>query len=259
MTEVAMSEVTVTEAGAVRTVTLDRPAKRNALTVGMLDALMAAFEREPAADERVTVVRATGTVFCSGLDLSERPEGGGAPAGESPIHRVLEAIRMYPLPVVAVVQGDAIAGGNELALNCDLVVASTRATFGMSLAQIGLAPTWFLAERLAEAVGPAMAREMLLLGDTIPAARLAEIGVIARVAAPHELDSVATRVIDRLAANAPLSLRAIKATLVRLGEYRGGVKHDDTDGLADAARRSDDAKEGITARLERRTARFSGR
>jgi enoyl-CoA hydratase/carnithine racemase len=253
------SDVTVTEAGAVRTVTLDRPAKRNALTVGMLDALTSAFEREPAADERVTVLRSTGTVFCSGLDLSERPEGGGAPAGESPIHRVLDAIRMYPLPVVAVVQGDAIAGGNELALNCDLVVASTRATFGMSLAQIGLAPTWFLAERLTEAVGPAMAREMLLLGDTVPAARLAEIGVIARVAPPHELDGVATRVIDRLAANAPLSLRAIKATLARLGEYRGGVQHDDTDGLADGARRSDDAKEGITARLERRTARFSGR
>lgn len=256
----AVDEIRVEPAGAIRTVVLDRAAKRNALTVPMLEALTTAFRSDPPDEERVTVLRAEGPVFCSGLDLSERQrgEGAGAPAGESPIHAVLEAIRAYPLPVVAVVQGDAIAGGNELALNCDLVVASTKAMFGMSLAQIGLAPTWFLAERLVEAAGLGLAREMLLLGDTVPATRLAELGVIARAVPPHDLDSVAARITNRLAANAPLSLRAIKATLVRLGQFRDGMVHDHVDELADVARSSNDAREGIAARMERRAPRFTG-
>lgn len=253
-----MEDIRVDEGGAVRTVVLSRPAKRNALTRPMLTALTEAFRREPPPEERVTVLRAEGPVFCAGLDLAERQEAG-APDGESPIHAVLDAIRAHPLPVVAVVQGDAIAGGNELALNCDLVVASTRANFGMSLAQIGLAPTWFLAERLVEAAGLGLAREMLLLGDTVPAPRLADLGVIARAVPHHELDDVADRIAGRLAANAPLSLRAIKATLVRLGQFRDHMAHDHVDALADAARRSDDAREGIAARMARRPPRFTGR
>ena len=252
-------DVRLDVAGAVRTIVLDRPKKRNALTSDMLRAMTEALPTEPPDDERVAVLRSEGSVFSSGLDLSERQEGSAAPAGESPIHAVLDAIRSYPLPVVAVVQGDAIAGGNELALNCDLVVASTRATFGMSLAQIGLAPTWFLTERLVEAAGLGLAREMLLLGDTVPATRLAELGVIARAVAPHELDAVAGRMVDRLAANAPLSLRAIKSTLVRIGQFRDHVEHADVDALADAARRSHDARDGVSARLERRSPLFTGR
>ena len=78
----------------------------------------------------------------------------------------------YPLPVVAIVHGHAIAGGNELALHCDFVVASSAANFGMSLAQIGLAPTWFLAKKLMEVAGPVATREILLLGDPLPATRM---------------------------------------------------------------------------------------
>jgi len=245
--------------GGVRTVVLNRPAKRNALTLSMLEALASAFEEEPGAQDRATLLTAAGPTFCSGLDLTERGRDGGAPAGESPIHRVLQAIRAYPLPVVAVVQGDAIAGGNELALNCDLVIAATRASFGMSLAQIGLAPTWFLAARLYEAAGPALTREMLLLGETVPAGRLEELGVIARAVPAHELEAVAARIAARLAANAPLSLRAIKATLTRLGDARDPLPHEDIDALVAAAGASADAREGIGARLERRAPRFSGR
>ena len=170
-----MERVLIESNGPVRTVTLDRPEKRNAMDAPMLDELAAAFAGAPAAEERVTVIRANGPVFCAGLDLKERGEGGPM-RGASPIERVLHAIEHYPLPVVAVVQGDAIAGGNELALHCDLVVASTAARFGMSLAQIGLAPTWFLAKKLLEVGGPVAAREILLLGDPIPAERMHALG-----------------------------------------------------------------------------------
>jgi enoyl-CoA hydratase/carnithine racemase len=109
--------------GAVRNVLLNRPEKRNALDGEMIAELKAAFTRAPGPDERLAVIRAAGPVFCAGLDMRERSE---RPMGASPIEAMLHAIETYPLPVVAVVQGDAIAGGNELALHCDLVVASTR-------------------------------------------------------------------------------------------------------------------------------------
>ena len=252
-----MSKVLVETSGAVRTVTLNRAEKRNALDPEMLTLLAGAFRVSPPAEERVTVIRSTGTVFCAGLDLRERLGTLDQP-GASSIEDVLHAIEMYPLPVVAVVQGDAIAGGNELALHCDLVVASTAARFGMSLAQVGLAPTWFLAKKLLEVAGPVASREILLLGDPLPAERMHALGIISRVADPGALEAAATAVIDRLVANAPLSLRAMRALLVREMAFRDGIAHADVDELVEAARRSADSREGITARLEKRAPRFTG-
>ena len=252
------ADVLVEVEGPVRTVTLNRPAKRNALTQEMLDLATAAFAGEPGAAERVAVIRSTGPVFCAGLDLRQRLEGG-TPSNESPVEVLFAAVEAWPLPVVAVVQGDAIAGGNELALHSDVVVASTRASFGMSLAQIGLAPTWFLAKKLLDVAGPVVTREILLLGDPVPAVRLHELGVIARAVPPHRLDAEADAVVARLAANAPLSLRAIKALVNREMMFRDAIEHGDVDELVAAARRSDDARVGIAARLDGSTAAFQGR
>lgn len=243
--------------GPVRTITLNRPEKRNALDGEMLDELAAAFGRLPEPLERVAVLRANGPVFCAGLDLRERL-GEGARGSASPIEHVLHLVENYALPVVAVVQGDAIAGGNELALHCDFVVAAATASFGMSLAQIGLAPSWFLAKKLLEVAGPVATRRILLLGDPVHAARMAELGIIDTVAPPEHLEGAARTIIDRLAANAPLSLRAMKALLVREMAYRGGIEHADIDALVERARTSDDSREGIAARLEKRTPRFRG-
>jgi len=251
-----MAKVDVAAHGAVREVVLARADKRNALDAEMLSLLEAAFKATPREAERVTVIRAEGPVFCSGLDLKER---GGGRVGSSAIEAMLHAIELYPLPVVAVVQGDAIAGGNELALHCDFVVASEAARFGMSLAKIGLAPSWFLAKKLLEVAGPVGAREMLLLGDPLPARRMAELGLIHRAVPPADLAATAQAVIQRLAANAPLSLRAMKALLVRAMAFRDGIGHADIDALVAAASASADAREGIAAMLERRTPSFEGR
>ncbi len=253
-----MGVLTIADDGAVRTVTLDRPEKRNALNAEMLRGLEAAFSGTPAPQARVVALRAAGPVFCAGIDLRERLDEG-APGNESSIETTLHAIETYPLPVVAVVQGPAIAGGNELALHCDIVVASTRATFGMSLAQIGLAPSWFLAKKLIEVGGPVLAKEMLLLGDPIPAQRMYDLGLIARVAEPDDFAATADAVIDRLAANAPLSLRAMKGLLTRQMAFRDDIPHDDVDRLVAATRGSHDAREGMAARLEKRRAEFTGR
>src|SRR5438128_1229437 len=106
-----MATIRIEQSGPVRTVVLTRADKRNALNLEMLDALLQAFRNPPGQADRLAVIRAEGPVFCSGIDLRERLEKPANP-GESPIEVVLHAIETYPLPVVAVVQGDAIAGGN---------------------------------------------------------------------------------------------------------------------------------------------------
>lgn len=252
-----MALIEIESADGVRTVTLNRPEKRNALNPAMLRELHEAFRQDPAPSERVVVIRAEGSVFCAGLDLRERAWTLSEP-GDSPIEAVLHSIELYPLPTVAVVQGDAIAGGNELALHCDFVVASAEARFGMSLAQIGLAPTWFLAKKLLEVAGPVASREILLLGDPLPAERMHALGIISRIATPAELQTTADAIIQRLAANAPLSLKAMKALLVREMAFRDGIAHEDVDRLVDEARGSQDAQEGIAARLDHRNPEFHG-
>ena len=211
-----------------------------------------------AADDRVVVIRGKGDVFCAGLDMAERRGtiGSGSASG---IELMLRAVELCPLPVVAIVHGDAIAGGNELALHCDIVVASQKARFGMSLAQVGLAPNWFLAKKLMEVLGPVTTREMLLLGDPLPATKLHALGLIARCVPADQLEAEASKVVDRLAANAPLSLKAMKALTVKQLEFRDGIEHADVDALVQAAMKSRDAQEGMKARLEKRTAKFAGK
>lgn len=247
-----MSKVIVESVGPVRTVTLNRPEKRNALDAETVEGLHAAFSAPPTPQERVIVVRGAGPGFCAGLDLSV-----GLKA-ESGIGQMLRQIELSPLPAVAVVHGDAIAGGCQLALHCDLVVASSTARFGMSIAQIGIALSWFLVKKIQETAGPVAAREILLLGDPLSAKRMHEMGLIARVAEPADLETAAKAVIDRLAANAPLALRAIKATLVRQMDTVDLLTHQDIDALAQVANASEDVKEGMTARLAKRPAKFKG-
>ncbi len=240
--------------GAVRTVTLTRPEKSNALDADMLRELEEVFNPDPGPGpaERVAVIRSEGRVFCSGLDLR------GSLGRDMDVEKLFHRVETWPLPVVAVVQGAAIAGGCELALHSDLVVASAEARFGMSLAQVGLAPSWFLTKKLLEVAGPVLTREILLLGDPMPATRMAELGLIARCVAPEQVDATAATFIDRLVRNAPLSLKAMKATINREMTFRDQLEHADTDALVRSAMKSQDAKEGVRARMERRNADFAG-
>lgn len=242
--------------GPVRTVLLNRPEKRNALDGDMMEELKAVFATPPATSERVAVIRGAGPAFCAGLDMKWRAKN---PQGESGIEHMLHAVETYPLPVVAVVHGDAIAGGNELALHCDLIVASTAARFGMSLAQVGLAPSWFLTKKLIEVAGPAMTRQILLLGDPMSAHRFHDLGFVSHIAEPEALESAAAKVIQRLADNAPLSLKAMKAVINREMRFRDAIAHEDIDLIVDTARTSQDAQEGMRARLEKRKPTFQGR
>jgi enoyl-CoA hydratase/carnithine racemase len=242
--------------GAVRHVRMNRPEKRNALNPEMIELLHAAFDVEPQAGERLALVEAAGPVFCAGIDLKERD---GSAEGIKPFERALHAMETYPLPIVGVVQGDAIAGGNEVALHCDLVVASTAAKFGMSPAQIGLAPSWFLCKKLMEIAGPVASKRILLLGDPQPAQTFFDMGLISHIAEPGKLQETADAIADRLSRNAPMSLKAIKAVLTRQLTYRDHIEHADLDKQLGIVRESEDAKEGIKALFEKRSPQFQER
>ena len=249
-----MSLIEIQQQGPVRTVILNRPEKRNAMNSDMLHCLHDAFRVEPDAHERVTIIRSRGPVFCAGRDLRESTTG--VPLVD--VEPIFHAVEAYPLPVIAVVQGAAIAGGCELALHCDFVVASEVARFGMSLAQIGRAPSWFLAKKILEVAGPVGAREVLLLGDPLSAVHMHQLGMIARVAPPEELEQVTQALVDRLVANAPLSLRATKAVLVREMAFRDHIAHDDLDAFVRSVASSHDAMEGMKARIDKRAPNFIG-
>ena len=250
-----MSVVSVEVEGAVRRIRLTRPEKRNALNPAMISGLLDAFLEPPQDHERAALLEADGTVFCAGLDLRERDNSA---EGVKPFERMLHALETYPLPVVAAVQGDAIAGGNELALHCDLVIASTAARFGMSVAQLGLAPSWFLCKKLQEVAGPVATRRILMLGDPLPAQEVFDLGIISHIAEPDQFQGEVDRITTRLAANGPLALRAIKAVLVRQMTFRDTIDHDDLDEMLGKVRTSADAREGIAAFLERRKPDFRG-
>ena len=192
-----------TREGAVRVITLARAEKRNALSMAMFEVLIGAFEQEPPPAQRLTLLRAEGPVFCAGVDLGQRAERAVA-EGESPLERLCAAITGHQLPVVAAVQGAAIGGGLMIALHCDFVVAVDEAKVGNSAVQLGLAPPWPITRRVADAAGPALARELLIGGDLVPAERLAAAHVIAAAVPAAEFDAEVERIVERLALNAPL-------------------------------------------------------
>ncbi len=252
-----MSLIEIDIDGPVRTITLNRPDKHNALSADMMEDLKSVFERDPPTDERVAVLRGAGRSFCSGLELSSTDGVSNREAQR--IEHMFDAVQRYPLPVVALVHGRAIAGGCELALHCDFIVAEKDAAFVMPLAQIGVSTTWFLTKKIVETAGAHIGREFLLLGEPLPAERLHQLGIVARIADPGELDEVGRPLIDRLAANAPLSLRSMKRLLVAMNDHMMAADYGDLDRTALATYESADSKEGIAARLAKRSPSFKGR
>jgi enoyl-CoA hydratase/carnithine racemase len=256
-----MSDVLVARDGLVTTITLNRAEKRNALTTDMIARLHGELERVAAdGDVRVLVLRAAGAVFCAGLDLRELAEQRAAGAAEThTLEEALHLLEALPQPTIAVVQGDAVAGGCELALHCDLRVAGDAARFSMPLARIGLAVPVRLVWKLVETIGQAATRELLFTGEAVGAATAMELGLVNRVVPAAELDGAATTLAQQIARNAPLSLRVMKASAQRLAEQRRSIARDDLEELSRQVRASADLQEGLVAQRERRAPVFRGR
>jgi enoyl-CoA hydratase/carnithine racemase len=146
-----------------------------------------------------------------------------------------------------------------MTLHCDLIVAAEGARLGMPLSQLGIAPPWILTSRTIDRAGPALGRELVLLGYPISAEKLAQHNVVNSVVPRERFDAEVERFVDRLVRNAPLSLRAVKAALASIGAAGAGIAREHEDALVRAALDSKDAVEGMQARLERREPAFEGR
>jgi enoyl-CoA hydratase/carnithine racemase len=256
----AMSDEILTGiADGIATVTLNRPAQRNAMNGAMLTGLRAAFDDlESRSDVRVVIVRGAGPAFCAGMDLKEMEARGGARDPEGDVVAVLQRVERSRHPTIAVVHGDAIAGGCELALHCDLRVMADTARIGMPLARLGLIVPFPLGQKLVEVVGAAHARHLLFTGRPIDGRRAYEIGMVHQVVAVAEVETAAAALARTIADNAPLSLAGMKQVVLRAVGARPSVAHDDLDAAALRARGSADASEGRRAMLEKRKPRFRG-
>jgi enoyl-CoA hydratase/carnithine racemase len=177
---------------------------------------------------------------------------------ESGVIDVLRRIETSRHPTIAMVQGDAFAGGCELALHCDLRVVADHARFAMPLARIGLIVPFVLGQKLLEIAGPAFTRQMLLTGQPVTARRAWEVGMVHELVPAAQLEATTYALARTIAANAPLSLAGMKATIERAIGMRASIEHEDLDAQVTRARKSADAREGVRAMLEKRPPAFRG-
>jgi enoyl-CoA hydratase len=241
--------------GHVATITLNRPDRLNAIDGAVLRELVAAMEAVDADPEaRVAILRGAGRAFCAGADLSaiaggrgEELGGDGSFAGFSSMERAT--------PVIAAVHGYALAGGLELALACDVVVAAEGTQFGLPEVTRGLVAVAGGVLRLPRMVPEKRALELILTGRRFDAAEAYELGLLTRVVASEDLGGAARELADAIAANAPLAVRE------SLALARATIPQEDWARSAAAwstVLATDDAQEGARAFAEKRAPRWSG-
>src|SRR5579862_5390946 len=265
--------ITVEKIGAVARLTLNRPERANALNAAMLGEIGAALDEiERDAGLRALIVTGAGAAFSSGFDLKEQMERrpSGVEAWRPLLRKDFDTIMRFwhfPLPTIATVRGPCLAGACELALACDITIASEDAFFGEPELKFGAG---IVAMILPWVVGPKIAKEIILLGeDRIPAVRARDIGMINRVVASSALDDVGLALAQHIAAVDPQLVRQTKRAINRSFEARNmlealeealaldlaieGAGSPDKIQFMEIARR-----EGLKAALAWRDARFPG-
>jgi enoyl-CoA hydratase len=251
-------EVLVERRGAVQVITINRPEARNALNGAVAAGIRdAADELDGDADLRVGVLTGASGTFSAGMDLKAFLKG------ETPSFpgRGLCGITQTPprKPLVGAAEGWALAGGFELLLACDLVVAGASARFGVPEVTRSLVAGAGGALLLTQRVPRALALELLLTGDPIGAARAAEIGLVNRVVDDGQALEEAIRLAMRIAANAPLAVLATKQIAHHGGDWSAAERWDEAARLMRPVFTSQDAREGASAFAEKRAPVWQGR
>jgi len=232
------------------TLSLNRPEKRNAVNRAMIEALDGALASvESDKNIRAVIIKGEGRGFCSGLDLRDLEQMG---AGGLTFEKIIRRLQTMPVPTIAAVHGEALTGGLVLALTCDLRIAAEGARLGMTPARIGYLPTYWIFRKFVETVGPANTAEIMYLADPVDSARAREMGLVHKVVADSNLGAAASAWAEKIAGNAPLSVRAMKQMISRVISQAFEVDHKDLDELGNKVRTSQDAKEGVRAFLEKR-------
>ena len=251
--------VRVEISAGVASVVLNRPEQRNAINPDMAAALRAAFDQIEANPEvRVSILSGAGRVFCAGMDLKSFTKGEADAILNGP-HRFAGFVaRERRKPVIAAVHGAALAGGFEIMLACDLVVATQEAIFGLPEVTLGLVAGGGGAIRLAQRIPRVLANELLLTGKTYPAAEMLRWGLINRVVAQDELADAALELASEIARNAPLSVTEGLALSDQLFRGQEAALWQANDSALAALADSLDVREGIAAFFEKRAPNWSG-
>ena len=251
----------------VATLTLNRPERLNALGGSLRDDLHDAITRSAASsDVRVMVITGAGKGFCAGGDvkaMNEAKEG----KRERPLiekvapgrDRTLLAMRDAPQPIIAAINGAAAGAGMNLALGCDLRIASTAAKFSQAFVKRGLHPDWGGTYFLPRVVGMARAAELIFTGDVIDAAEALKLGIVSRVVAPEELLPTVGDLARRIAAGPPMAIRLAKGSLYGNAERDLKSALERETFAQNICFETEDATEGIRAFVEKRAPNFRGR
>ncbi|TMQ21986.1 MAG: enoyl-CoA hydratase [Candidatus Rokuibacteriota bacterium] len=253
----------VERTGPLATITLNRPDARNAIDLTMRQELVAALDEvEADAAARVLILTGSGGHFCAGGDVKtmrqRRQTAAEGRARVQMLNTMVLRLVDFPRPTIAMVDGYAVGAGTNLALCCDLVVASDRAKFGELFNKIGLVPdgggTWLL----SRLVGLARAKELIFTGDVFDAGEAARIGLVNRVVPVGELEKVTRALAEKIASGPPAVLRLAKHMVNRAATSDLAAALDleaYSQGLAIA---SDDHQEGLAAFFDKRPPKFIG-
>ncbi len=256
--------LSVEDRRSVRWLTIERPEKKNAIPLDGWDELTAALRDFASSPSRVLVLRGRGADFCSGAYLDEAASADmpSAAAGAIQMARTGEAaVTLHRLakPTIAAVDGVAVGAGMNLALGCDLVVATDRARFSEIFVRRGLALDFGGSWLLPRLVGMARAKELALTGRFVDAPEALELGMITRVVAPSELEDTVTELADELARGAPLAQHFVKVALSRSLDLTFEQAIELEDQAQAVLLSSEDFAEGVAAFGEQRLPRFNGR
>ncbi|MGH9669322.1 MAG: enoyl-CoA hydratase/isomerase family protein [Terriglobales bacterium] len=255
--------VLLAEAEGIATLTLNRPAKRNAISFELLEDLMSALDAAEKSASQVAILTGAGQAFCAGLDLENLKGLLGKKHEENvkdsaTLARLFRRIYDFPKPTIAAVNGAAIAGGTGIATMCDFTLAVPEAKFGYTEVRIGFVPA-IVSSFLVTQVGHKVARDLLLTGRLFDAAEAHRLGLVNEVVPAETLMPHARALAQTLIENSPSSVRAAKKLInsfiaEQLDEQIAAAIEDNA-----RIRTTDDFREGITAFLEKRKPKWTGK
>jgi methylglutaconyl-CoA hydratase len=249
--------------GTLALITLNRPEKRNAISATMIAELLAALKDVESGSERVAIISGAGKAFCAGMDLDALK----SLATQSPEQNLADARRTaglfrrlwsFPKPLIAAVNGAALAGGCGIATLCDFTLAVPEAKFGYTEVRVGFMPA-LVSMFLGRQVGEKRARDLFLTGRIVDAAEANAMGLVTRVVPAEQLLTAARQLAATLIANSPGSVLATKRLLVRASEAEIDRRIELAVAESVAIRLTPDFREGLAAFLEKREPRWSGR
>ena len=258
MTKTTTAPVHLDERDGVLVITMNRPEARNAVNAALAHAVADALDQLESRDDlRVGILTGAGGTFCAGMDLKAFLRGESPRVASRGFLGLIEHTLVKPL--IAAVEGYALAGGLEAALACDLVVAARDARFGISEVKRGLAATGGGLYRLPRKIPINIAMEMALTGEPIDGERAAALGLVNRLTAPGDALDEARRLAATIVANAPLSVAASKRVVIAQQDWQLDEMVSRQDEIAGHLLRSEDAREGAAAFAEKRPPRWRGR